>query len=52
MNPKAQNMETAQVVDNLLHVSSYWGVNSIVGRTTHKTLPFCSKNSGPILITS
>ena len=45
-----------KVAGNLLHVSSYQGSNikqtehwSIVGWTTHKTLPFCFC---PILITS
>ena len=45
-----------KVAGNLLHVSSYRALNiihtkrwSIVGWTTHKTLPFCF---GPMLITS
>ena len=53
--------KTPKVAGNLLHVYSYQGGGQIsytpnvegkVGGITHKTLPFCSENCGPILITS
>ena len=60
---RTQRLKTwkrAKVAGNLLHVSGYRvrrggeniNVKCILGWTTHKTLPFCSKAAVPILIMS
>ena len=42
--PKAQNMKGTKVAGNLLHESSYQGMNISRLNNTQKMLPFCSKN--------